>query len=203
MKKNRCSISKLLIFTTLIFGAFDSYSKNLELKTGDILLQPLHCWACTLIEEQERTNFSHIGVYVEIANVAFVLEAWGQVKLTPLKDFLAKTEKGEKVLVKRFVNKKFDEFDIHKEMEPLLGLSYDSSFMWDNWDEKGEKIYCSELVYKLFDKFYTDLPLKKMSFDVNRNYWERYFRGNVPDGLPGNSPGDFERSALFLEVGEL
>ena len=30
-----------------------------------------------------------------------------------------------------------------------------------------------------------------------------YFRGNIPDNEWGNSPGDFERSDLFYQVGEL
>ena len=176
----------------------------IELKTGDILLQPLSCWTCSLIEAQENTQYSHIGVYLNINGNDFVIEAFGKVHIITLSQFLAKTEKDKNVEVIRFNNINFKEDKIIKKARSFEGLAYDSEFLWDNIDEQNqEMLYCSELVYKLFENNYTELPLKRMRFDINREYWIRYFRGNPPDGEWGNSPGDFERSHLFHTTGIL
>tara|TARA_Y100000780_G_scaffold219872_1_gene226580 strand:+ start:44510 stop:45061 length:552 start_codon:yes stop_codon:yes gene_type:complete len=174
------------------------------LKTGDLLLQPLSCWSCFLIEEQENTKFSHMGIYFNIDGEDLVLEAYGEVKLTPLADFLNRTEVGENVQVRRFKNINFLEKELIRIALPMVGLSYDNEFLWFNENQKGEKLYCSELAYKLFYKFYGEgLPLKPMSYDKNRKYWAKFFKDNIPDGKLGNSPGDFERSKLFETVGHL
>jgi hypothetical protein len=85
------------------------------------------------------------------------------------------------------------------------GAKYDHDFRWNNFDEQGnEKFYCSELVSKLFAQFLRlESPIKRMHFNANRENWMTYFRGNIPDHEWGNSPGDFERSELFYQVGEL
>lgn len=192
------------LYMTMIFGAFAVHAKGIDLRSGDILLQPLNCWSCSLIEAQEKTIYSHIGVYLELESGSFVLEALGRVKLTPMNEFLQRAEEGQSVRVMRFINKRFDSEALLKSSGKFLGLSYDKAFLWDNFDEFGEKIYCSELVYKVFEPFYgSALPLKRMSFDVNPKLWERYFDGDVPEGLWGNSPEDFHRSELLEIVGEL
>lgn len=191
---------KSIIFISLITMKLWS----LELKNGDILLQPLHCWACSLIEAQEKTEYSHVGIFLKIKNISYVIEAFGEVKIIPLDQFLAKTEKNKRVEVLRFQKIRFANEDLIQEAKKFVGLPYDSAFLWDNLDELGrEKIYCSELVFKLFDKYYEKLPLKRMSFDVNREHWIRYFRGNPPDAMWGNSPADFEKSNLFDSLGYL
>ena len=185
-----------------VFGIFSAHS--IELKTGDILLQPLNCWSCSLIEAQEESIYSHMGVYFKLDDSEFVLEAAQTVRFTPLSEFLKKTERGQKILIKRFKSILFTQSDLVERALEFEGLSYDEKFLWNNSDALGEKLYCSELVFKLFDSFYTQkLPLKKMRYDVHREHWEKFFNGDVPDGLWGNSPADFEHSDLFRNVGEL
>lgn len=81
-------------------------------------------------------------------------------------------------------------------------LAYDAEFLWTNEDSNGEKLYCSEFAAKFLNSF---LPVKiqpkPMHFEKNREFWIQYFKGNPPDGQPGISPGDFERSPLFRKVG--
>lgn len=145
-----------------------------------------------------------MGVYFNLDGQELVLEAYGEVKLTSLSNFLERTEGGEKVLVRRFNERKFSSEKIIDKSLSFEGLSYDDQFLWDNLDENGEKLYCSELVYKLFYEFYGEaLPLKPMRYDKNRPHWLKFFKGNIPDGKLGNSPGDFERSELFKTIGEL
>lgn len=216
----------LIIFSFLDISIQDSFSqdffstslKNVEaledikekdLRVGDILLQPLDCWTCTLIEQQERTDYSHIGIVVQVYPEVLVAEAFIKVRFVSLKTFHEKTEKGMGLLVKRLNSPSFDDnsqdfFDYVK--ENFLGLKYDSHFLWNNVDDEGrEKIYCSELVSKSLEGFLgIKTPRKIMTFDVNPKKWEKFFRAKdarVPKGEWGNSPGDFERSSLFHHLG--
>jgi hypothetical protein len=42
---------------------------------------------------------------------------------------------------------------------------------------------------------------KPMTFDINRELWDKFFRGNTPEGLLGISPVDFKNSNLYVELG--
>ncbi len=184
----------------------------LDLKVGDILLQPLDCSSCDLIEVQERTIYSHMGLVIQVVPRIEVIEALGSVKRLPLAEFAKKTESGERLAVIRFRNDDLvaylganqarlsQYFD-----QSFRGLPYDVEFLWNNVGPDGkEKLYCSEMITKLLSSFTgVELPIKRMRFDVNRDAWVEYFRGTPPDGKWGNSPGDFERSDLFYLVGEL
>jgi hypothetical protein len=153
-----------------------------------------------------------MGMVIETKPEIKVAEALGSVRTILLKDFNARTEKGQKLSVLRFRNKKDVSF-IQNRKKILLkifnkdfsGLKYDHDFLWDNVDEKkNEKLYCSEMVAKLLMQFMNiELPVKRMKFDKNRKFWIQYFHGNPPDGMWGNAPADFEKSKLFYEVGKL
>lgn len=199
----------MFLFLFLFSGL--TWSKTPALKVGDVLLQPLDCWACSLIEAEEQTIFSHVGVVLAVDPV-LVAEAYSKVRYQTLDEFNSKTQKNQKILVLRFRNQKLVN-DLTREqgtfekiyVSEFHGLKYDSEFRWNNFDENGEeKIYCSELVSKLFSAFADiELPLKRMHFQQNRSSWSTFFRGNIPDNEWGNSPGDLHRSDLFYEVGEL
>ena len=182
------------------------------MKVGDVLLQPLKCWACSLIEAEEETIYSHIGVVITTAPEILVAEAFGTVKQVSLAEFDQKTEPGQKMMVLRFRSSELSQ-DIQNAAEDFSrifredfeGAKYDHDFRWNNFDETGrEKFYCSELVAKLFQALVRiETPIKRMHFVTNRESWMTYFKGNIPDNEWGNSPGDFHRSELFYEVGEL
>ena len=186
---------KILIFiiSALAFGAD---IKVTDLKVGDILLQPLHCYSCNLIEAQTRSEYSHIGVIVSSSKgQILVAEAFKKVRVVSLKEFNKKTQKGLKLEVLR---PHYVSDNLYRDYrENFDGLPYDSMFLWGD-----ESIYCSELVQKLFAKsgMLTPNP-KPMSFDTNPEYWDRYFRGETPRGKLGISPEDFKLSKLFVELG--
>jgi hypothetical protein len=184
---------------------------KVELRVGDILLQPLSCWSCTLIEEQEETIYSHVGFVISL-NPVMVAEALSSVRVVPLEVYRARNEAGLNLKVLRYrdfsVRSKLKEFEgefVDLFYRDFFGKKYDHDFLWDNLDEYGnEKIYCSELITKLYEAFgVQSVPVKVMLFDKNPEAWDRYFRGSVPRGEVGNSPGDFERSDLFFVVGEI
>lgn len=185
-----------VLLICLMFYSVNSFS--LELKAGDILLQPLNCSVCKLIEKQENSIYSHMAVVLKVQkDKVIVAHAWDKVKVQSLKEFNAITKKGSKLMVRRHVSKrKFDElYSLY--MKHFDGVEYDKEFLWDN-----DKLYCSEFVYKLFNLVTDELtPPKKMRYDYARDYWSRYFNGKIPDGLDGNSPADFEKSKFFTTIG--
>jgi uncharacterized protein YycO len=193
----------LVIFIVLATQIGSAYAHNL--KTGDVLLQPLKCWACTLIEEQEDSLYSHIGVYLNIDGKDMVAEAYGRVQLVSLETFLSKTEAGLKVVAKRhFDYEKLDAKFIAKTLK-YIGNPYDHYFLWNNEVKGKEAIYCSELLFKAMAPFvsFNDLSTKEMLFDINPELWDRYFRGETPRYKQGISPEDFNLSSDFFYVEEL
>jgi len=184
----------------------------LELKVGDVLLQPRECWSCTLIEEQEGTIYSHMGMVIQASPTVEVIDALGKVKIQSFDAFNAGTQKGQKISVLRLRREDAVEHLQENRLEFLAfylnyfdGLKYDHDFLWNNLDENDEELmYCSEMVTKLLKGFIgVEVGTRKMKFDKNRDEWIKYFRGNPPDGKIGNSPAVFEQSELFHEVGEL
>jgi len=132
-------------------------------------------------------------------------EAFIKVRAVSLSEYLSKTEKRKKVKVMR-PKKTSNRFHILKKyfISQLEGLPYDREFRLNNSINGIEAIYCSELVYKLLTWTGNTTPdLSIMLFDVNRDYWEKYFRGNVPDGEYGISPSDFDDENLYEFVGYL
>jgi len=185
---------------------------GLELKVGDILLQPRDCWSCSLIEAQENSIYSHMAMVIQTAPELKVIDALGTVKVSTFSEFDKGTQKNQNVSVRRFRNDDIVSYIQNNEsafvayyLDNFDGLQYDHDFIWNNFDENGyEKLYCSEMVTKLLSGFLRiELPMKKMKFDKNRDQWIKYFRGNPPDGKWGNAPADYEKSELFYEVGEL
>ena len=185
---------------------------SFELKVGDVLLQPLDCWSCSLIEAQENSVYSHMGVIIETHPTVLVAEALGSVRIRDLSEFNARTSKRESVLVLRLQDRQGvdylqdQKFAFQKLFKSQFeNLKYDQDFLWDNYDEKGnEKLYCSEMVTKLLNKFLgVQIPRKHMMFDINREQWILFFKGLPPDGHEGNSPATFEKSNLFFQVGYL
>ena len=181
-----------------------------DLKSGDVILQSSPCFVCQLIEEEEHSAYSHMGVVVQQpSGEPQVLEAWGYVQNTPLSLFLSKRKRGSQSLVIRPLEEfKLDQIPASTFMNRFLnqfaGKNYDPYFLWNNHDENGEVYYCSELVAKFLNPFLGKRLLPKaMHYEKNREAWMHYFNGMPPDGMPGLSPGDFERSPLFKKIGLL
>ncbi len=182
-----------------------------KLKVGDILLQPLDCWSCDLIEAEEETIYSHMGIVISVKPL-LIADSRRKVEKQPLEIFNSITEKGQQIRVLRFQNEKIvDELQNNSEAfiqlfnEEFEGLPYDHSFLWNNLNDEGiQKLYCSEMVAKLLQAFLgIDPIIKRMHFSKYPEQWARYFKGEPPVGKWGNAPADFERSDLFRVVGDL
>ena len=188
---------KLFIPLILSFSAM-----GLELKTGDILLQPLHCRLCNLIEAETNSIYSHIGIVIDASDEIQVAEAFMKVRSVSLNEFMTKTQKRLKVKV---VRPRFSTPNIKKLFfKKFNNLSYDSNFLWANVNEKGEMIYCSELIYKLLITYSYNIPEPApMRYSVNSELWDKFFKGNTPRGKLGISPGMFDNKEFFDEIGEI
>lgn len=171
------------------------------LRIGDILLQPKRCYLCRLIEEHEQSSFSHMGIVIKGGLNPQIAEALGDVHVISLEQFINQGDRSRPIKVLRLKERAF--LPLRDGIVTWLGAEYDSDFRWDNFDEQGrERVYCSEFITKLLNVYLQNqIPTKIMNYDVNREAWWRYFGGDVPDGMPGNSPADFEKSELFTTVG--
>jgi len=169
-------------------------------EVGDVILQPMRCYLCRLIEQHENSIYSHLGLVVQVSPEVLVAQSLGQVRLSKLSDFLTQADATRPQLLIRL--KEQVNADLLADLLPWLGADYDHDFRWDNLGRDGrEALYCSELVTKILNPYLTQkIPTKIMRYEQNHEAWERYFRGNIPEGLPGNSPGDFERSRLFEKL---
>ncbi|HLW55772.1 MAG TPA: YiiX/YebB-like N1pC/P60 family cysteine hydrolase [Bacteriovoracaceae bacterium] len=192
----------------LLFLPTALWAQNLELKVGDILLQPLACWSCQLIEAEEGTKYAHSGLVVSTKPL-LIAESISLVHAIPFELFNARTKKGEKLKVIRLkdqkLQKKLQQGFYERFVRDFRGLKFDPSYLWDNVDKDGrELLYCSEFISKLFEAHLgVTMPIKRMQFIHNRDLWLDYFNGRIPDGEWGNSPADFEKSSLFFTLGYL
>lgn len=183
-----------------------------ELRSGDLLLQPLDCEVCKLIEKEERTAFSHVGIVVIKDGKPSVLEAYDKVEEVTLEHFLKRTKPNaaivvlraekrlrcgsEKICARRILERFYKNYD---------GGSYDKDYLWTNKDQNGkESQYCAELVAKLMNPFYkTALQPKPMHFSSDREAWTKNMGKTPPIQQVGLSPGDIERARGFERLGEL
>lgn len=192
----------LLLIPTL------SWSQGLKLEIGDILLQPLQCWSCGLIEQEENTKYAHSGMVVSLEPL-LVAESISEAHAIPYELFRARNKKGEPLKVMRLKDKKLQtklKRGFYQRFErDYKGIKFDPYYLWNNVDQNGrELMYCSEFISKMLEAHLEiSMPIKRMQFLKNRDYWFQYFNGRIPDGEWGNSPADFEKSDLFSHVGYL
>ena len=196
------------LFFILLLLPVITQAQSLKLQIGDILLQPLQCWSCALIEQEENTKYAHSGVVVSLEPL-LVAESISAAHAIPYEMFRARNKKGELLKVLRFKDKKLQTKLKRGLYERFLrdyrGIKFDPLYLWNNVDSDGrELMYCSEFISKMLEAHLDiSMPIKRMQFLKNRDYWNHYFNGRIPDGEWGNSPADFEKSDLFFTAGYL
>lgn len=206
---NKFKLSFLLLIVVSLFSAL-AFNKNDLIKsengyqTGDIIFHTSKSAQSKAIQLTTKSKYSHCGLIYKMDNKYFVYEAVGPVKLTPLKNWIARGSEN-KFVVKRLINaaqiltpsalKK-----LKQEGDRYNGKKYDVSFEWSD-----DKIYCSELVWKMYKKA-TGLEIGKTQklneFDLTstivKGIMQKRYGKNVPLNEVVISPQSiFESNLLF------
>jgi len=122
-----------------------------DLQDGDIIFQTSKSTQSKAIQLATKSKYSHMGIVYRQGNDYVVYEAIQPVKLTPLKDWIARGTNGHYV-VKRLKNaEQILTSEILKGMKEVgneyKNKDYDIYFEWSD-----DKIYCSELVWKIYQR---------------------------------------------------
>lgn len=137
-----------LLCAFLLFAAPKSAPDPALLRDADIVFQSSRSSQSAAVALATKSRYTHMGIVYVRDGKPFVYEAVGPVKLTPLREWVARGEKGH-VVVKRLAAP-IDAaalLEMKKVGESFDGKPYDLRFGWDD-----SAIYCSELVYKIFAK---------------------------------------------------
>lgn len=196
-------LKKLAAF---IFGILLSFGVfALELKKGDLLLQSLRCYVCNLIEAETNSPYSHIGIVLFKNNKPYVLEAFSNVAIVPLKEFLSKSKKNITVKVLRHKALRDSEYyGLNAFAQNIEGNPYNKSYRFNNYINGKKSYYCSELVYEYLKEITNFIPHPTpMPFKINPDLWDKHFQGDTPRGELGISPEDFNDETYFDVIGYL
>lgn len=200
-------IYRLILGAFLCITALNSLALE-KLKSGDIILLPLNCRSCDVIASETEGSFSHSGIYLRKSNgEEVVIEALGSVRVVAYSQFIKRAPLNKKI---GFVRVRELESTSNEELFNLIaekfshyqGKGFDHYYLWDNEDENGDELYyCSEFVAKILNEILINkFQTTPMDFTTNWDYWYQAFGGDVPQGMPGNSPNDLYRDALIRHL---
>ena len=170
---------------------------------GDIVFFESTSQQSPVIKLAQHSKWTHCGIVFLVGEKAYVYEAVGTVKYTPLKDWIAKGKNGvycvkrlKKPLSKEAVAKMKAVGGGHK------GKHYDTLFQWSD-----NKMYCSELVWKIYNQgagvdlcppgHFSDYPINLPA--VKKLIKQRYGKSFNPDESIV-SPYALFKSNLLKEV---
>jgi uncharacterized protein YycO len=148
--KNKVLFSSMLLIM-IISVLFAKENAEAEIKDGDIIFHTSTSMQSKPIQLATKSKYSHCGIIYKKGNKLFVYEAVGPVKLTPIKEWIARG-KNNSYVVKRLKNaENIITPGVLKKMKQVgdqfKGKPYDDTFEWSN-----SRIYCSELVWKIYQQ---------------------------------------------------
>lgn len=130
------------------------------LRTGDVILQMSTSSQAPAIVVATASPYSHAAIVViEAGGKAFVIEAAGSVRKTPLQTFLQRGVDGRYTVLRHHDVDDVAGKRIARQAKKRLGTGYDASFARGN-----AALYCSELVAVAFHDAGVDVgPWQKVS----------------------------------------
>lgn len=168
---------------------------------GDILFQSLpHMDLVDAIEGISRSEWSHCGILVKKDGAWQVAEAIGEVRYTPLYQWLTRG-RGAKVEAYRVSELPAEAAArIKAGVKPLLGCPYDFRYAPDD-----DAIYCSELVYKIYGRELNVHigdweKLGELNWKPYENFIRHMENGGLPLDRPMITPVALTRSPLVTRV---
>jgi uncharacterized protein YycO len=203
--RNKLLFSALLI--TLIIGTlFAKENADAEIKDGDIIFHTSNSDQSKPIQLAMKSKYSHCGIIYKKGNDIFVYEAVGPVKLTPIKEWIARG-KNNSYVIKRLKNaENMITPDVLKKMKQVgdkfKGKPYDKTFEWSD-----NRIYCSELVWKIYQQA-TGIEIGKLQklkeFDLSDARVKAIMKTRYPNKIPTEeiviSPAAIFDSDLLVTV---
>ena len=197
----------ILLIGILVIGSLWAYKPNaVEIKDGDIIFQTSKSDQSKPIQIATKSIYSHCGIIYKKGNDLLVYEAVGPVKLTPLKQWIARG-KNNSYVIKRLKNgEKLITPDVLSKMkkvgDQLKGKPYDTTFEWSD-----NKIYCSELVWKIYQRG-AGIEIGKLQrlkeFDLSnaivKAIMKKRYRGKIPTDEIVISPGSLFDSELLITI---
>jgi uncharacterized protein YycO len=203
--RNKLLFSALLI-TLVISALFAKENADAEIKDGDIIFHTSNSDQSKPIQLATKSKYSHCGIIYKKGNDIFVYEAVGPVKLTPIKEWIARG-KNNSYVIKRLKNaENMITPDVLKKMKQVgdkfKGKPYDKTFEWSD-----NRIYCSELVWKIYQQA-TGLEIGKLQklkeFDLSDARVKAIMKTRYPNKIPTEeiviSPAAIFDSELLVTV---
>jgi len=182
-------------------------SGDATFQDGDIIFHESQSSQSKALRLAMNSPYTHMGVIFFENGSAFVYEAVGPVKHTPLKEWIDRGTDGHFV-VKRLTDadqRLTDEAiaNLRAAGERYAGLPYDLRFEWSD-----DRIYCSELVWKMYKtalgleigelQTFGDFDLS--SPEVAKTIQERYSEGLPMDETVISPASMFESDELVVVV---
>lgn len=148
------------------------------LADGDLLLQRSRSGQSAAVAAATRSPWTHIGMAFQRNGGWEVLEAVGPVTWTPLKQWVARGDDRDVVVVRH--TGPFDASAVRAAAEEMLGLPYDLLFEWSD-----DAIYCSELVHKAWAKAGIPLGARQTfaDLDLEAPSVQRLIEARTTDGV--------------------
>lgn len=197
---------KSILCYALFFVLESCHSSTKVYKNGDIIFQISLSAQSKAIQLATQSQYSHCGIIYQKGNEYFVFEAVQPVKLTPLKEWIARG-KNQHYVIKRLKNAQSILtpkvlVSMQKEGEKLRGKKYDIYFGWDD-----QRIYCSELVWKIYKRG-ANIEIGKLQrlrdFDIENKLVRKKLKERYGDRIPLSekviSPASIFEDSQLIEV---
>lgn len=182
------SITRIL-FGLIVTGllAACTYEERYEPRNGDLIFQESTSRQSEAINIITDSRYTHMGIVYVDRKRAYVYEAVGPVKVTPLDAWIARGKDGH------FVAKRLENADevltpgtvaeMKKVGDRFRGRPYDLQFLWSD-----DRLYCSELVWKIYQRgagIEIGKPQRFGDFDLSdprvQELVRKRFEGAVPE----------------------
>ncbi|HCA41988.1 MAG TPA: hypothetical protein DEP28_01900, partial [Bacteroidetes bacterium] len=125
-------------------------NKN-QLQEWDLIFHTSQSRQCKAVQLATKSIYTHCGLIIKRNGEFYVLEAVQPVKLTRLRNFIARGKDNEYVIKRLKESEKILTPEVKEKMNKIsnewVGKNYDLTFEWSD-----DKIYCSELIWKIFQR---------------------------------------------------
>jgi len=186
MKSSKLIIVLFLLIGGLLPGCIKKKPvidlSKYDFQDGDILLQHIPSYLCSVIADVSQSQYSHCGIIVKKGSRTFVLEAIGPVRYTPISRWISRGVQNRFTQI-RPINLSRDQIQLAiLEAEKMLGRPYDLRYDMDE-----QKIYCSELIYKAYQRgCQIEIGEQETLGSLNWKPHEQFIRHLEGGGLPLN-----------------